>query len=73
MRVRQGPITTTRRLEEEAQILCNGVSSKCVIELSIEQVKNDLPICLKRISASIRSKQHALERAKANKTTNPGG
>ena len=70
--VRQEPISSTRTLEEEAQILCNEVSSKFVIEPSIEEVKSDALICLKRFSASVRS-FYALERAKAKKATNSGG
>ena len=73
MHVRQGPVTSTRRLEEEAQILCNEVSSKFVIKPSIEEVRSDTLICLKRFSASVRSKYHALEREKANKATISGG
>ena len=62
-----------RRLEEEGQILCNEISSNFVIEPSIEEVRSDTLICLKRFLASVRSKFHALERAKANKATNSGG
>ena len=68
-----GSITTIRRLEEEAQILCNEVLSKYLIKPSIEDVKSNLLIYLKRFSASLSSKYHAIERAKANKVTNPGG
>ena len=69
----QGPVSSTRRLEEEAQILCHEVSSKFVIEPSIEEIRSDALICLKRFAASVRSKFHALERAKAQKATNSGG
>ena len=71
--VRQGPVSSTRRLDEEAQTLCNEVSSKFVIEPSIEEVRSDALICLKRFAASVRSKFHALERAKSQKATNSGG
>ena len=69
----QGPVSSTRRLEEEAQILCHEVSSKFVIEPSIEEIKSDQLICLKRFQGSVRQKFHERERAKAQKATNSGG
>ena len=58
---------------ETSYIQCNEVSSYFVIKPSIEEVRSDTLICLKRFSASVRSTFHALEWAIANKATNSGG
>jgi hypothetical protein len=60
---------TLRWIEEEARILTRDVSSKFVVEPTIEEISSDLLIALKRFNHSVRSKARQRERDIANSST----
>ena len=62
-----GRVVNTRRLEEEVRLLTREVSFKFVSEPSIEEIRSDLIIGLKRYNQSVRSKARQQERDEQSK------
>ena len=56
-------------MNEEVRRLTREVSSKFTVELSIEEIKSDLLIGLKRFANNNRRKYHAIQRAEESKQT----
>ena len=63
----EGAVVSTRQLEEEVRRLTREVSSKFTVEPSIDEVKSDLLVGLKRFADSVRRKYHAIQRAEKSK------
>ena len=64
-----GRVVSTWPLEEEVRLLTREVSFKFVAEPSIEELKSDLIIGLKRYSNSVRSRARQVERDAQSKVT----
>ena len=62
-------VVSTRRLEEEVRLLTREISFKYVSEPSIEEIRSDLIIGLKRYNQSVRSKARQRERDDPTKVT----
>ena len=62
-----GAVVTTWRLEEEVQCLTRKVSSKFIVEPSINEVRSELLIGLKRFVDSVRRNYDAIQRAEKSK------
>ena len=58
---------STRKLNEEVRRLSREVSSKFTVEPSIEEIRSDLLIGLKRFANNVRRKYHAIQRAEESK------
>ena len=73
IRLQEGFAVSTRRIEEEVRRTTREVSSNFVVEPSIEEVKSDLLIALKRYRQSVRTRALLVERMQSDNALNNNG